>query len=93
MFVLHVIIEMKPGHVTAAEQVFAGPFKAAISAQPGFRDVQFLRSQDGAGHILSIAFVDQMHQQRWVATPLHDEVWGEMEKHFAGYSLATFDTV
>ena len=38
MFVLHVKIKMKPGQAAAAEKVFAGPFKAAITAQPGFRD-------------------------------------------------------
>ena len=93
MFVLHVMIETKPGSGAAAEQVFAGPFKAAISAQPGFRDVQFLRSLDGAGHVLSIAFADQAQQQQWVATELHGQVWAEMEKHFAGYSLAIFTAV
>lgn len=93
MFVLHVIIEMKPGQAAAAEQVFSGPFKAAISAQPGFRDVQFLKSQDGGGYILRIAFESQALQQQWIATKLHGEVWTEMEKHFAGYSLATFTAV
>ena len=32
MFVLHVKIKMKPGQAAAAEKVFAGPFKAAITA-------------------------------------------------------------
>jgi len=46
MYVLHVKIKMKAGQAAAAEQVFAGPFKAAITAQAGFRDVQFLRPGD-----------------------------------------------
>jgi hypothetical protein len=39
MFVLPVKVKMKAGQAAAAEKVFAGPFKAAITAQPGFRDV------------------------------------------------------
>jgi heme-degrading monooxygenase HmoA len=93
MFVLHVLIEMKPDSVSTAERVFSGPFRSAISAQPGFRDVQFLRSLDGGGYVLSIAFEDQARQQQWAASKLHDEVWSEMEKNFAGYNLAKFTAV
>jgi len=92
MFVLHVKIKMKTGEGAAAEQVYNGPFKAAITAQPGFRDVQLLRPDDGGDPILSIAFENQALQQQWVATDLHGKVWSEMEKHFDGYSLATFTT-
>jgi len=52
MFVLHVKIRMKPDALPSAERVFCGPFKAAITAQPGFRDAQLLRGKgadDGGG--------------------------------------------
>jgi heme-degrading monooxygenase HmoA len=93
VFVLHVKIKMKPGHAAAAEQVFAGPFKAAISAQPGFSGVQFLRPGDDGDYVLSIAFESQTLQQQWVATELHAKVWAAMEQHFAGYSLNIFTAV
>jgi heme-degrading monooxygenase HmoA len=93
VFVLHVHIKMKPGQGLAAEQVFADPFRKAISVQEGFRDVQFLRSDDGENYVLSIAFDNQALQQKWVATDLHGRVWSEMERHFSGYSLATFTAV
>jgi heme-degrading monooxygenase HmoA len=93
MFVLHVKIKMKAGQAAAAEAVFSGPFKAAITAQPGFRDVQFLRPGNGTDYVLSIAFENQPLQQQWVATDIHGKVWSQMEAHFDGYAVDTFDTV
>ena len=93
MFVLHVAIRMKSGQAAAAEQLFNGPFRAAIAAQPGFHSVSLLRPDDGGDHILSIAFDNQALQQKWVATDLHNQVWSQMEGHFDGYTLRTFTAV
>jgi heme-degrading monooxygenase HmoA len=93
MFVLHVKVKMKAGQAATAEKVFAGPFKAAIAAQPGFRDVQFLRPSDNGDHVLSIAFENQPFQQQWVGTDIHGEVWSQMEQNFEGYTVTTFNTV
>jgi heme-degrading monooxygenase HmoA len=93
MFVLHVKIKMKPDAAMSAEQVFVRPFKEAITMQPGFRDVKLLRPTGAGEYVLSIAFENQTLQQQWVATDLHDQVWGEMEKHFDSYTLATFSAV
>ncbi len=93
MFVLLVKVKMKAGQAAAAEKVFAGPFKAAITAQPGFRDVKFLRPSDDGDYVLSIAFENQPLQQQWVKTDLHGEVWSLMEQNFEGYTVVTFDTV
>jgi heme-degrading monooxygenase HmoA len=93
VFVLHVKIKMKTGQGGASETVFAGPFKAAISAQAGFHDVQFLHSDDDGNYILSIAFENQQFQQQWVETDLHGKVWKQMEQHFASFTLNTFTAV
>ena len=93
MFVLHVAIKVKPGREKAAQSVFAGPFKLAISAQPGFEGVQFLRPLDGGEYVLAIQFEDQALQQKWVATDLHTEVWSQMEANFEGYSVTKYDTL
>lgn len=93
MFVLHVKIKMKAGQAAAAEKVFAGPFKAAITAQPGFRDVQFLRPGQNGDYVLSIAFENQPFQQQWVETDIHGKVWSQMEANFDGYTVDSFDTV
>jgi heme-degrading monooxygenase HmoA len=90
MFVLHVGIKMKSGQAAAAEQVFNGAFRAAITAQPGFKAVLLLKPDDGGDPVLSIAFENQAMQQTWVATDLHNLVWAQMEKHFDSYSLRTF---
>lgn len=93
MFVLHVHVKMKAGQAAAAEKVFAGPFKAAITAQPGFRDVQFLRPSDDGDYVLHIAFENQPLQQQWVKTDLHGEVWSRMEENFESYAVTTFNTI
>jgi len=93
MFVLHVTIKMKAGQAAASEAVFSSPFKAAITAQPGFRGVQFLRPKDDGYYVLSIAFENQPFQQQWVATDLHGKVWSQMEQHFEGYTVHTFDAI
>ena len=93
MFILHVDIVMAPGKDKAAESVFAGPFKTAITAQPGFRDVRFLRPDDGGSYVLTIAFDNQPQQQAWVATDLHTDVWGQMEANFTSYAVRTFHPV
>lgn len=93
MFVLHVTIRIKPGQEDITRSVFAGPFKAAISAQPGFQGVQFLKPQEGGEHVLAIAFESKAQQQAWVATDLHTQVWSQMEANFDGYSVKTYNTI
>ena len=93
MFVLHVAIKVKPGREQTAQSVFSGPFKAAISAQPGFKGVQFLKPDGDGEYVLSIAFENQPLQQNWVATDLHTQVWGQMEANFDGYAVKTFTAV
>jgi heme-degrading monooxygenase HmoA len=93
MFVLHVKVKMKAGQAAAAEKVFTGPFKAAITAQSGFRDVQFLRPADNGDYVLNIAFENQSLQQNWVNTDIHANVWSQMEQHFEGYTVNTFNAV
>jgi heme-degrading monooxygenase HmoA len=93
VFVLHVKVKMKSGQAGAAEKMFAGPFKTAITAQAGFRDVQFLRPTDDGDYVLSIAFENQPLQQQWVKTDLHGEVWSLMEQNFESYTVNTFNTI
>jgi heme-degrading monooxygenase HmoA len=93
VFALHVAIKMKSGREEAAQGVFAGPFKAAISAQPGFNNVHFLKPLDGGEYVLAIVFENQASQQKWVATDLHTQVWSQMEANFDGYTVKTYNTI
>jgi heme-degrading monooxygenase HmoA len=92
VFVLHVAIKVKPGLEEAVQGVFAGPFKAAISAQPGFDDVRFLKPLEGGEYVLVIAFESRALQQKWVATDLHTQVWSQMEANFEGYTVKAYNT-
>jgi heme-degrading monooxygenase HmoA len=92
VFVLHVVIKVKPGLEEAIQGVFAGPFKAAISAQPGFDDVRFLKPLEGGEYVLAIAFESRAMQQKWVATDLHAQVWSQMEANFEGYTVKAYNT-
>jgi len=93
MFVLLVSIKVKPNVERAAEGVFAGPFRAAISAQPGFKDAQFLRPDSGGDYVLFVVFDNQQLQQQWVATALHAKVWEQMKVNFDNYSVETYSAV
>ena len=93
MFVLQLALKIKAGESPAVEKAFLGPFKAAISAQEGFKSVALLRPQDDGDYVLSIAFESQQLQQKWVATDLHQQVWPMIETHLAGYTLRSFAAV
>jgi len=93
VYVLHVAIKVKPGREEAAQGVFAGPFKAAISAQPGFKDVRFLKPVEGGEYVLVIAFESQPLQQKWVATDIHTDVWSQMQANFDGFSVKNYNTI
>jgi heme-degrading monooxygenase HmoA len=93
VFVLHVAIKVKPGQGEAARGVFTGLFKAAITAQPGFKDVRFLKPLEDGEYVLAIAFESQPLQQKWVATDIHTQVWSQMEVNFEGYAVKTYETI
>ena len=93
MFALHVAIKVKPGREEAAQSVFAGPFKTAISAQPGFQGVGFLKPLEGGDYVLAIAFENQALQQKWVATDLHTQVWSQMEANFDGCTVKAYNAI
>jgi heme-degrading monooxygenase HmoA len=94
MFVLHVDLQLKAGAERELENTYREIFQPAISRQPGFHSVALLRPRDETGnYLLSIVFEDQSHQQKWVATDLHQQVWPQMEIHCASYAVKNYDAV
>lgn len=94
MFVLQVELQVKPGAEQKLEKTYVETFRPAISQQEGFLSVSLLRPRDEAkSYMLSIVFDDQSQQQKWVATDLHQEVWPQMESHFASYAVKSYDAV
>lgn len=94
MFVLFVDMKLKPGAQAALEKTYTEVFRPAITRQEGFRGVDLLRpNQAGDQWRLSIAFESHALQKKWVGMDLHQEVWPQMESHFADYSVNDYTAV
>jgi heme-degrading monooxygenase HmoA len=94
VFVLNVDLDVKSVSEKSLENVFRTVFVPAITKQEGFSKTQLLRSRDsGRGYRLIIEFQNQELQQKWVAQPLHQEVWPQMEANFSNYSVHNYDSV
>jgi heme-degrading monooxygenase HmoA len=94
MFVLFVDMRVKPGAQAALEKTYTEIFHPAISRQEGFRGVELLRpNHQGDEWRLRIAFDSHALQKQWVALDLHQEVWPQMENHFADYSVNDYTAV
>jgi heme-degrading monooxygenase HmoA len=94
MFVLNVDLNVKPESGQGLENTFQKIFVPAISQQEGIAQAELLRPNEaGADYRLVIGFSNQTLQQKWVAQPLHQEVWPQMEAHCNKYSVLTYNTV
>ena len=94
MFILNVDLDVKPGSEQNLENTFRTIFVPAISKQDGFYRTQLLRPHNpGGAYRLSIEFQSHALQQKWVAQPLHQEIWPQMEANFNNYSVHNYDNV
>jgi heme-degrading monooxygenase HmoA len=94
VFVLNVDLDVRSGSEENLESTFRTVFVPAISKQEGFSDTQLLRPRDsGAAYRLVIRFQNQELQQKWVAQPLHQEVWPQMEANCSKYSVHNYESV
>jgi heme-degrading monooxygenase HmoA len=94
MFVLHVELKVKPGLRQVLEKTYREVFVPAISPQPGFQSANLLRPvEDGADYRLTLVFDDQLLQQAWVATAVHQRVWLQVERKCMGFSAIGYNTV
>jgi heme-degrading monooxygenase HmoA len=94
VFILNVDLDVKPGSEKTLENIFSTVFVSAISKQKGFSSTQLLRPREaGAAYRLVIQFQSQDLQQKWVAQPLHQEVWPQMEANFSKYSVHNYDSI
>jgi len=94
MYLLNVDLSVKPGLEASLEETFKTVFIPAISMQEGFARAALLRpSAAGADYRLVIGFVNQSLQQKWVAAPLHQEVWPQIENRLEKYNVLTYHLV
>ena len=91
MISLHIDLQVKPGAGAELEKTFREVFRPAISIQPGFSAVALLQStSDAAGYRLVIEFQAEELRLNWVATPLHQQVWPQIETHCVSYVVKNF---
>jgi heme-degrading monooxygenase HmoA len=94
VFILNVDLDVKSGSEQNLENTFRTIFVPAISKQEGFSRTQLLRPHDSGGaYRLSIEFQSHAMQQKWVALPLHQQIWPQMEANFNSYSVHNYDSV
>jgi heme-degrading monooxygenase HmoA len=93
MSVLLVELQVRAGEESNLEGVFTSVFRPAISAQPGFQAVDLLRPSEGPRWWLEIRFVDEPARLTWVATDLHQSVWGQIDELLDGATPEVFEPV
>ncbi|MGA8182120.1 MAG: antibiotic biosynthesis monooxygenase [Terriglobia bacterium] len=87
-------LQVKPGAEQGLEETYNETFRPAILQQEGFLSVSLLRPrEESQNYLLSIVFNDQVWQQKWVATDLHQRVWSQMESHCVSYAVRSYDPV
>ena len=94
MFVLHIELKVKSEPEVSLEKTFIDLFRPAVSAQGGFVAAQLLRSNDNdTNYRLCLSFDQQISQQKWVATDLHQEVWPLIANQCESFSVAGYTAV
>lgn len=94
MFVLNIDLSVRSGSEELLVQTFKTVFVPAISKQEGFTSVGLLRPNTAnADYRLTIEFENQALQQKWVAAPLHEEVWPQIESCCAKYVVHTYTSI
>jgi heme-degrading monooxygenase HmoA len=80
MSILIVTLAVRPGEEGRLVKVFSAAFRPAIARQPGFESVALLRpAAAGQPWLLDIRFATERDRLTWVSTPLHQEVWPQVE--------------
>ena len=100
---LHCDLELIPAREKEMLQTYSKLFRPAISKQPGFVGVHLLKlnaekqgkAPAGCPYRLVINFQTEEQRMTWVATDLHQKVWGAMENTLKGakFSALLYDTV
>jgi hypothetical protein len=98
---LHVDLMVDTKKEKDMHRIFETTFKPAASKQPGYIDVKMLKlrsavmgkAPEGVNYRFSLVFQSEELRQKWIATPIHQKVWPEMESTFAhkNYNVLLFD--
>ena len=100
MVQVHVDMVVDPKKEANMLEYFATVFRPAAEKFPGYRDVRMLKLRStlvGLSPFLNYRFVivyeNEELRQKWIASDIHQEVWGGMEKTLSSpdYTVLLFD--
>jgi hypothetical protein len=100
---LFVDMTVDPAKEKEMLRYFETVFRPAASKFQGYLDVQLLKLRTtlmgtmpaDVNYRFSISYVSEELRQKWIASDIHIEVWGQMEKFLSSpnYTVVLFDVV
>ena len=103
MIQLHLDCAVDPAKEQDMLKYFANTFRPAAAKFPGFIDVKMLKlrgalvgkAPKGINYRFWLAYESEELRQKWIASDIHTEVWGKMEKTLTStnYDVLLFDVM
>lgn len=103
MVQVHVDLGVDPAKEQEMLRYFETVFRTAAEKFQGYRDVRMLKlravpvgtAPAGLNYRFAITYESEELRQKWVASQIHQEVWGGMEKMLSSssYTVLLFDVI
>ena len=103
MIQVHVDLAVDPAKEQEMLRYFQSEFRPAAMKFKGYVDVRMLKlvatpvgtAPPGINYRFAIVYENEELRQKWVASPIHIEVWGGMERMLSSsdYTVLQFDAV
>ena len=103
MIQVHVDLAVDPAKEQEMLRYFQDVFRPAATKFQGYLDVRMLklrrcrsaRLQPGMNYRFAITYESEELRQKWVASDIHQEVWGGMEKMLStpDYTVILFEVI
>jgi heme-degrading monooxygenase HmoA len=103
MIQVHVDLAIDPAKEQEMLHYFQGVFRPAATKFRGYLDVRMLKVRAvpvgtgpaGINYRLVIAYESEDLRQKWIASDIHQEVWGGMEKMLStpDYTVILFEVI
>jgi hypothetical protein len=102
MIQVHVDLAIVPAKEQEMVRYFQTVFRPAAQKFRGYVDVRMLKlaavpvgtAPSGINYRFAITYESEELRQKWVASEIHQEVWGAMEKMASpDYSVLQFDVI
>ncbi len=103
MIQVHVDLAVDPAKEQEMLRYFQGVFRPAAMKFQGYLDVRILKlhlvpvgtAPPGINYRFAITYESEDLRQKWVASDIHQEVWGSMEKMLStpDYTVILFEVI